>query len=96
MSGIKEIIQSLLFARRKKRLHKNQIRELDNAILEIVDNPEKGTLKVGDLGGVRVFKFRMTDNQILLAYEVINESLYLYAFGSHENFYRELKKYIKH
>ncbi len=87
--------RTVSFVRQKKRLYKNQIRASDNAVREIVQNPEIGTLKVGDLSGVRVFKFKMTANQILLAYEVTEDCLYLYAFGSHENFYRELKKYIR-
>ena len=33
---------------------------------------------------------------ILLAYQVIDATLYLYTFGSHENFYRDLKKYLQH
>jgi mRNA interferase RelE/StbE len=51
---------------------------------------------VGDLQSIQVYKFKSNKQQILLAYEVINSTLYLYTFGSHENFYRELKKYMQH
>jgi len=52
-------------------------------------------MKVGDLGGVQVYKFKSQTQQILLAYEVTDATLYLYSFGSHENFYRDLKKYLQ-
>ena len=94
MNQPNEIIQSPLFAKKKKRLHKNQIKDLDEAVRKIVQDPEIGNLKVGDLSGVRVYKFKSMNSVILLAYEVIESSIFLYTFGSHQNFYRELKKYI--
>jgi len=33
---------------------------------------------------------------MLPAYEVSDEILYVYAVGVHENFYRDLKKYLYH
>jgi hypothetical protein len=33
---------------------------------------------------------------MLLAYEVSDEILNIYAAGVHENFYRDLKKYLYH
>ena len=53
-------------------------------------------MKVGDLQGIRVYKFKSKKQPILLAYEVIDATLYLYTFGSHENFYRDLKKYLQY
>jgi mRNA-degrading endonuclease RelE of RelBE toxin-antitoxin system len=94
MKAITEITQSPLFAKQKKKLHKNQIKNLDEAIRTIVRKPETGHLKIGDLSGIRVYKFQSLKEQVLLAYEVVENHLYLYAFGSHENFYRRLKKYL--
>ena len=94
MIEINKVIQSPLFAEQKKRLHKNQIKDLDKAVREITQDPEIGTMKIGDLSGVRVYKFKSMQSLILLAYEIIENSLILYTFGSHQNFYRELKKYI--
>jgi mRNA-degrading endonuclease RelE of RelBE toxin-antitoxin system len=93
MTLIKNIVQSPLFARQKKKFTKRQIKQLDEAIRTIIVNPETGTLKAGDLKGVRVYKFRIDKNQILLAYEIAESTLYLYTFGMHENFYRSLKHY---
>jgi len=95
MIEIKEIIQSPLFAKQKKKLHKNQIKALDNAVHKILKDPEVGILKVGDMSGIRVYKFQSINEQILLAYEVVDDTLYLYTLGSHQNFYRRLKKYIR-
>ncbi len=53
-----------------------------------------GDAKVGDLAGVRVYKFKMNGQLILLAYEVFGSEdvIKLLALGSHENFYRDLKR----
>lgn len=95
MTKVKEIIQSPIFAKQKKKLHKQQIRDLDQAVKSIVNNPKVGETKVGDLHGVQVYKYKSQNQQILLAYEVVDSTLYLYTFGSHENFYRDLKKYLQ-
>jgi len=96
MTDIKEIIQAPIFTKQKKKLHKKQIIDLDDAVKSICNDPTIGDMKVGDLQGIRVYKYKSNKQQVLLAYEVINSSLYLYTFGSHENFYRDLKKYTQH
>ena len=96
MTDIKEIIQSSVFAKQKKKLHKQQIKNLDRAVKCIFSTPTIGDMKVEDLQGIQVYKFKSNNQQILLAYEVIDFTLYLYTFGSHENFYRDLKKYLQH
>ena len=96
MNNIKELIQSPVFARQKKKLHKNQIQDLDQAIRAIIANPALGIMKTGDLQGIQIYKFKSLKTQILLAYEVAGDKLYLYAFGSHQNFYKALKKYLRH
>ncbi|MCP4104095.1 MAG: type II toxin-antitoxin system RelE/ParE family toxin [Desulfobacteraceae bacterium] len=96
MTEIKEIIQSPVFAKQKKKLPKHQINDLDKAVNSVFNDPDAGDMKAGDLQGVRVYKFKSENRQILLAYEVINSILFLYTFGSHENFYRDLKKYLRH
>jgi len=94
MNQITKIIQSPLFASQKKKLHKNQIKNLDEAIRTIAQNPEQGSGKVGDLSGVFVYKFNSVNSLVLLAYEISENTLFLYSFGSHQNFYKELKKHI--
>lgn len=87
------IVQANEFAKAVRKLPKQQKAELDNAIRDIVANPDIGDLKVGDLAGVRVYKFRMSKQLTLLGYEYVagTITLYLLKLGSHENFYRDLK-----
>ena len=94
MSQIAEVIQAPLFAREKKKLNKTQRKKLDEAVKTIMTDPAVGRAKSGDLQGMRVYKYKLGNKQILLAYEVVDSTLYLYTFGSHENFYRNLNKYI--
>ena len=94
MSQIAEVIQAPLFAREKKKLNKTQRKKLDEAVKTIMTDPAVGRAKSGDLQGVRVYKYKLGNKQILLAYEVVDTTLCLYTFGSHENFYRNLSKYI--
>ena len=94
MSDLKKIIQSPVFAKQKKKLKSRQHKDLDAAVRAIFDDPAVGTMKTGDLSGVQVYKYTSGRQLILLAYEVSGETLFLYAFGSHQNFYRDLKKYL--
>ena len=81
------------FVRATKKLHPPQKLELDAALRIISTNPVAGEAKVGDLAGVRVYKFNITNQTYLLAYRVLDEeSLKLLTLGSHENFYRDLKR----
>ena len=92
MTKINEVIQSPLFVKQKKKLHKKQICTLDEAIRDILADPELGKAKSGDLKGVMIYKVRFENDQILLAYECIDQTIYLLTFGLHENFYQTLKK----
>ncbi|HAJ95328.1 MAG TPA: addiction module toxin RelE [Actinobacteria bacterium] len=89
-----KIIQSPLLQRQKKKLHKNQIKVLDNVIRKIIDDPYTGKEKRGALKGVRIHKFHISKQLFLLAYEIDDEILNLIMIGSHENYYRELQKYL--
>ena len=88
------VLQTPTFKRAVKRLHKQQKRELDEAVRAVATDPAIGESKVGDLAGVRVHKFKMNRQLILLAYEFLeaDDSVKLLALGSHENFYRNLKR----
>ncbi len=96
MGGISEIIQSPTFAKQKKKLKKSQINKLDEAVKTIMARPDIGDIKKGDLQGIRVYKYKAGTDLVLLAYEIDGSTLYLYSFGSHQNFYRELSKYLHH
>ena len=87
-----ELRQTPTFKRAYKKFRDNERKDVNTAIRNIIDHPEAGELKTGDLAGVRVYKFRMYDQQILLAYEYDSKTvILLMAIGVHENFYRDLK-----
>ena len=88
-----QVFQTPLFSKIKKKLKKNQVKDLDNAVREIIKNPELGEQKKGDLADVWVYKFRMVDRENLLAYQWDEKTRTLIALGVHENFYRDIKKY---
>ena len=88
-----QVFQTPLFSKIKKKLKKNQIKDLDNAVREIIKNPELGEQKKGDLADVWVYKFRMVDRENLLAYQWDEKTRTLISLGVHEDFYRDIKKY---
>jgi len=88
------ILQSPTFKRAVKRLHKQHKKELDDAIRAIIQKPLVGEAKVGNLTGVRIYKFKMNKQLTLLAYEQLETKnvIKLLTLGTHENFYRNLKR----
>lgn len=90
---MRKVFQTPTFSKNKKRLHKNQVKGLDDVIVEILKDPEIGEPKKGDLRGVYVYKCKITKKLYLVAYQFDEGSLTLLMVGSHENFYRDLKKH---
>jgi mRNA-degrading endonuclease YafQ of YafQ-DinJ toxin-antitoxin module len=93
MSLGKEVYQSPSFKKAVKKLHQNQKADLDEAVRTLLKNPVVGVQKKGDLAYLRVYKFKMVNQETLLgySYEEARLVLELLALGSHENFYRDLK-----
>ena len=90
----RQVSQSPLFERKKKRLTGEEIAFLDDEVRRICEAPEIGETKKGDLTGVSVHKFKIRDRLFLLAYEFDEREILLLALGAHENFYRDLKRYL--
>ena len=90
-----KIIQSPLFARKIKKFHRNQKLKVDDAVRKLVKTPAIGEEKKGDLTGVFVHKFKIKTTQHLLAYRKVGQDLELIMIGAHENYYRDLKQYLK-
>ena len=90
----RQVSQSPFFERKKKRLTREEIVVLDDEIRRICEAPEIGETKKGDLTGVSVHKFKVRDRLFLLAYEFDEKEILLLALGAHENFYRDLKRYL--
>jgi len=91
---MRKVLQTRTFANNKKKLHKNQIKELDVAVRVVLENPEIGEQKKGDLQSVYVYKCKITKKLFLVAYQFDETTLTLLMVGPHENFYRDLKNIV--
>jgi hypothetical protein len=87
-----QVLQTAAFSRAYKKLYKNQKVDVDDAVEAIIKTPDIGEPKRGDLAGVYVYKFKSNSQLMLLAYEYDPETRMLLLLGSHENFYRDLKR----
>ncbi len=90
-----KIFQSRSFAKKTKRFTKKQKTILDKQIRRILDNPIIGQEKKGNLRGVYVHKFKIESIQYLLSYRFDKDNLELIMLGPQENYYRDLKVYLK-
>lgn len=90
-----KIFQSSSFGKKVKKFKKKEKLELDNAVKEIAKNPSIGTEKKGDVRGIFVYKFKISNTEFLLSYRIVGEDIELIAIGPHENYYRDLKSYLK-
>jgi len=86
-----KIEQKPSFKRAYKKLHKNQLEKVNEAIRAITKDPSLGQKKRGDLAGVFVYKFDCINQQYLLAYQWSETRRTLLFVGVHENFYKKLK-----
>ena len=87
--------QTGIFSRQVKKMHKQEKLALDEAVQHILLDPSIGEMKLGDLAGVQVFKYKHNAQIYLLAYEYLERVLVLTLIdhGAHENFYRDLKRH---
>ncbi|GHU85852.1 addiction module toxin RelE [Clostridia bacterium] len=75
-----------------KRLRKEFFETID----KILANPTIGKPKKGDLKGRLCYGFYYDRTEYRVSYRVINnETLLIVTVGTHENFYRDLKRYLK-
>jgi hypothetical protein len=68
--------------------------DVDEAVLQIAEDPTLGEKKRGDLADLYVYKFHSQNQLFLMGYSVndIVKLITLEAVGPHENFYRDFKK----
>ncbi len=76
---------------------------IEDRVIKIFKNPNSGEQKTGDLREIWVYKFRFNKQEYLMAYRLgkCDEGIDLiwisfYQIGSHENFYSELKRFLRH
>jgi len=91
------------FAQYVRKARKPLRLAIEDEVEVVCEAPEIGELKVGDLAGIRVHKFRFNRQEYLMAYRspvrnmpVAFLIVYFYQVGVHENFYDELKQYLRH
>lgn len=80
------------FDRAVKKLHARDKKVVDDAVREIIAKSHIGVAKKGDLAGLFVHKFKLNKQEVLLSYQLPPGELILLSLGSHENFYRNLKR----
>lgn len=90
------VIQAPRFAKSKRRFPAHVQLLIDAEVHKLVEDPHSGDPKTGALKGVRVVKFKADVAQLLLAYEFQTKrnQIWLLDVGPHENFYRDLQKYL--
>ena len=91
-----QIVQTNRFKKAYKKLHSNQLTDINKAIEAVIEDFNIGEQKTGDLSWLRVYKFKMLGQLTLLGYNIDDTEneivLTLIDIASHENFYRDLKK----
>ena len=94
MGKIQKILQTPTFKKAIRKLKPNQKQDLDNAVKSLIADPLLGQQKKGDLAYLRVLKFKMVKQLTLLGYSYVDGDviLELLNIGSHENFYRDMKR----
>jgi mRNA-degrading endonuclease RelE of RelBE toxin-antitoxin system len=88
------VIQTRRFARQYKKLNDNTAKDVDVVVGIVSKKPSVGERKKGNLASLLVYKFKSNGQLYLLGYS-LDDSLrliYLESIGSHENFYRDIKR----
>lgn len=68
---------------------------IEDEVERINEEPNIGEEKKGDLSGFKVHKFKFQKQEYLIAYKLQDKNIVFYMIGAHENFYRDLKRYLK-
>lgn len=88
------VIQTRRFARQYKKLNDNTAKDVDVAVGIVSKKSSVGERKKGDLASLLVYKFKSSGQLYLLGYSLDDglRLVYLESIGSHENFYRDIKR----
>ena len=88
------VIQTRRFARQYKKLNDKIAKDVDGAVVIVSNTPSIGERKKGDLAALLVYKFKSNGQLYLLGYSLDDglRLIYLEAIGSHEKFYRDIKR----
>jgi hypothetical protein len=90
-----------------KKAHKPLQLAIEDIVEAVCADPDIGEPKTGDLDGIWVYKFKFNRQEYLVAYQpptkmerecsnnIENLVIEFYQVSSHENFYTELKHYLR-
>lgn len=90
-----KILQTNRFRKAYKNLHSNQLPPVNQAIADVIEDPDVGERKIGDLSWLRIHKFKLSGQLMLLGYSIEDTQEVILTFidlAPHENFYRDLKR----
>ena len=92
----RNLVQAPRFGKSKRKLPASGQLQVDEEVKKLLVDPFAGEPKTGALKEVRVVKFKVRPQQLLLAYQFDEKRNVIEALdvGPHENFYRDLKNYL--
>jgi hypothetical protein len=89
------IFQTRSSQQKVKKMSTSKKDAFDREVRRIAEDSSLGEEKKGDLKDVFLHKFKLKTTQYLLAYRKVGGDLELVMIGPHENYYRDLKQYLK-
>ena len=89
-----KVVASPQFLKKIRKFTRQERITTEAQIQQILKNPEIGEEKKQDLKGVFVHKFKLARQEILIAHTLAEDTIYLITIGGHENYYRDLKRYL--
>ena len=92
----RSVVQAPRFARAKRAFPAPVQLQIDEVVKAIMANPLIGEPMTGALKGVRVEKFKVGPQQLLMAYMFTakTQTVEMLDVGPHENFYKGLTQYL--
>jgi len=90
-----DICYKLLFRKFVKKQTRFLQLVIEDEVEKIIIKPDIGKSKKGDLREFRVHKFSHKRQRFLIGYRDQEAQIIFLKTGLHENFYRELKEYLR-
>ena len=90
------VVQAPRFAKSKRRLPDQAQIIVDEQVRKLLEEPLAGEPKAGAIKGVRVIKFKIGPQQLLLAcqFDERRNVIEVLEVGPHENSCRDLQRYL--
>ncbi|XBS70707.1 type II toxin-antitoxin system RelE/ParE family toxin [Acerihabitans sp. KWT182] len=92
-----DVYETRRFSKALAKLPLDLLKAVEDEIDAVIANPAIGEQKKRDLRFLRVHKFLLSNQWMLLGYSWVENrlELYLLSLGTHENFYQRQKTYRK-